>query len=423
MGMSSVVTAVKTVLAPLVDAPAAGIDHQGRVDAIRLTCWQHGLESVDSTGQVQDTAQYVRYGLRTSSQDLGRLMHLHEPLAMALNVQSVHISRKGHTVWVAIPKGRTDSVSFGQAWALAEVPMRGLLLGLNDEGGQLYMMLDETAPHCAVIGMTGSGKSTLMRTMVLSAQMNGRAVALFDPSGGLWPLSGHPRVWRAGMFRDTDHIAWGLEALAGRQSDGLLFVFVDEVPTLIAEEPAIGQRLTRIAREGRHHGLRLVIGAQDPLASELRALNNMPKRLVGKVAGKQAAYQATGKQGSGAESLRGYGDFIAVGGGALRHFQAAMIEPARLAAWAAQYPPREAMRPATTEMEEALGSDNTGGRPLDEIPDWLVRAILDYREANEGQAPSGRWVRALTKQRTGEGFNRDKQLRALALAEEAWGDE
>lgn len=422
MRFNSVATLVRDVMRPLLDAPAAGIDHQGRLDSVLLTCYRHGLGSVESTGQVQDTAQYVRYGLRTGSQDLARLMRLHDPIALALNVGTVHISREGHTVWVSIPKHRADSITFGQAWALDEVPARGLLLGVNDQGGQLYMVLDNTAPHCAVIGMTGSGKSTLMQTMVLSAQLNGQAVALFDPSGGLWPFSGHPRVWRGGLFRDVDHIAWGLAGLAGRKSDGRLLVVVDEAPALIAQEPLIEKRLAHIAMAGRHQGLRLIVGAQDPLVSELRALNNMPKRLVGKVASKQAAYLATGQQSSGAESLRGRGDFIAIGGGTLRHFQAAMVEPARLAAWAAQYPPREAMRPPTTILEASVGND-TGGRPLDDIPAWLVQAILDYRGSHDGQEPSGRWVRALTKERTGEGYNRDKQLRSLAMAAERWGDE
>jgi len=422
MKLQSVATLVRHKLAPLLDAPASGIDHQGRLDSVLLTCYRHGLESVDSTGQVQDTAQYIRYGLRTDSQDLRQLMRLHDQIALALNAQSVHISREGHTVWVAIPKGRADSVSFGQAWDLDSVPVRGLLLGLNDKGGQLCMKLDDSAPHCAVIGMTGSGKSTLMQTMALSAQLNGQALALFDPSGGLWPFSGHPRVWRGGLFRDVDHIAWGLGGLADRKSDGLLTVIVDEAPTLIAEEPAIGKRLTRIAREGRHHGLRLILGAQDPLSSELRALNNMTKRLVGKVASKQAAYLATGQQGTGAESLRGRGDFLAVGGGSLRHFQAAMVEPGRLAAWAAQYPPREAMRPPVTVLEASTMGNDTGGRPLDDIPAWLVQAILDYRAAHDAW-PSGRWVRRLTGQRTGAEFNNDKQKRALALAQERWGDE
>jgi len=421
MKMQSVATFVSHKIAPLLDAPTKGIDHQGRVDAILLTCYRHGLDSVDSTRQVQDTPQYVRYGLRVETPHLAGLARMRDPLALALNVETVHISREGHTVWVAIPKFRTESVTFGRAWGLADVPTLALLLGVNDKGGQLCMMLDNTAPHCAVIGMTGSGKSTLMQTMVMSAQLNGRAVALFDPSGGLWPFGGHPRVWRGGLFRDVDHIAWGLAGLADRKSDGRLTVFVDEAPTLIAQEPAIGQRLTRIAREGRHHGLRLILGAQDPLSSELRALNNTPKRLVGKVASKQAAYLATGQQGTGAESLRGRGDFLAIGGGSLRHFQAAMVEPGRLAAWATQYPPREAMRPAITVLEASMGTD-TGGRPLDDIPAWLVQSILEYRGAHDAW-PSGRWVRRLTGQRTGAEFNNDKQKRALALAQERWGDE
>ena len=68
-----------------------------------------------------------------------------------------------------------------------------------------------------------------------------------------------------------------------------------------------------------------------------------------------------------------------------------------------------------------MGTD-TGGRPLDDIPAWLVQSILEYRGSHDAW-PSGRWVRRLTGQRTGAEFNNDKQKRALALAQERWGDE
>ena len=90
--------------------------------------------------------------------------------------------------------------------------------------------------------------------------------------------------------------------------------------------------------------------------------------------------------------------------------------------WYEAYPYSTALRTRSTrfirrnyEERERKGAN---GRPTGIIPKWLVDEILAYKREH-GEEPSGRWIRRITKERTGMGVNRDKQIRALALARQA----
>jgi len=395
------------------------------------------VDDIQPTDQVLVTPHYEKYGLRVNPRVLPRLRSMASQFAYALNVPSAAVEVDGNIVYVRVPRPEEEGggvVLFEHAWAIApDIPCGSVLLGIDEDRHQL--VLDLTSPsnvHAAVIGMTGSGKSTLMRTMILSAEMIGGAkVALFDPSDGFRSLSGHPSVWRGGLFKSAEECERGLEALAssiGRGMNGLTFVFVDEVPELIMRRPAIRDYLARLAQAGRHAGVHLILGAQHPLASELgpMTMRNIPVRLVGRVADRSAAYNATGRSDMNAESLRGKGDFIVVNGSTRQHFQAAYASPKLLADWARRYPPREPRlppRPAQAQpvqhhspFASFFGSGGVGGRPPDDIPDSVVHEIRRYIREH-GRPPSSNWIYRLTKELlpTG-GFNRDKARRAMAAA-------
>lgn len=397
------------------------------------------VDDIQSADSVLVTPQYEKYGLRVNPRVLPRIKGMAPQFAYALNVPQVSVEVDGNVVYVRVPRGENGAenlVLFEQAWSIApDVPPGSLLLGLDDEHHQLVLeLVSPRNVHAAVIGMTGSGKSTLMRTMILSAQRSGGAkVALFDPSGGFRPLSGHPSVWRGGLFSQPEDCEVGLETLAnaiGRTEHGILYVFVDEVPELIMRRPRIRDHLARIAQAGRHAGMHLILGAQHPLSSDLgpTTMRNIPVRLVARVADRSAAYNATGRSDTGAESLRGQGDFVVVNGSVLRHFQAAYIPEQELQEWARRYPPRSPRVPARSSAATLpaqpqpilawAGGGGMGqvGRPLDDIPHEIVREIQTYIQQN-GRAPSSNWIYRMTRSKlpTG-GFNRDKAQRALDLA-------
>jgi hypothetical protein len=394
------------------------------------------IDDVEPDGDVLVTPQYEKYGLRVNPRVLPRLRAMNTQFAYALNVPGTSVEVDGNIVYVRVPRPRDENdqtILFEEAWGVApDIPRGSLLLGMDEEHQQLVLEL--TAPtnvHAAVVGMTGSGKSNLMRAMILSAQMIGGArVALFDPSNGFRDLSGHPCVWRGGVFKTAEECELGLEALVrsmGREFSPLTFCFVDEVPDLVAQRPRIKEHLARLAQAGRHANIHLIIGAQHPLASELgpTTMRNIPVRLVGRVADTAAAYQASGRSNTGAESLRGRGDFLVVNGSMVRHFQAALVSSETLQAWTKTYPPRPPrmpiqmsamLAPRRPNAAAAINDHDNAGRPRDEIPPSVVQEIRRYMRQH-GRPPSSNWVYRLTRSMlpTG-GFNRDKTRRAIDLA-------
>ncbi len=413
----------------------------------------HKVEDIKPEPQVLVTSQYEKYGLRVNPRILPRLHGMAPQFAYALNVPAVRVETAGDVVYVRVPReAQGDGVFyFETAWALSpDIPAGSLLLGVDEEQGQFVLdLVAPTATHAMVIGMTGSGKSTQMKTMILSAQMSGAAqVALLDPSGGFLPVSGHPSVWRGGLFRRPADCQAGLEILArslGQDRRGIIYCFVDEVPELIRQRPAIRDYLASLAQMGRHAGVHLVLGAQHPLSSELgpATMRNIPVRLVGRVADKGAAYNATGRNDTGAELLRGAGDFIAVNGSRSVHYQAAMPSEQLLAQWAQRYPPREPRMitsrsallpgragepPSPGPRQSTAAPSPTAGRPFDDLPPAMTAWIQSAHEAMQPRSPTrlrpslneiAAQARVLCPE--GELWGREKarSARALALGDQA----
>ncbi len=393
------------------------------------------VTDVEGTDQVVVTPQYEKYGLRVNPRVLKRVQGLGRQFAYALNVPEASVEVDGNVVWVRVPlaiDGSDDLVTFEQAWRIApNLPPGCLLLGVDEEHNQLALeLVAPTNVHAAVIGMTGSGKSTLIKTMILSAELVGGAqVALFDPSRGFYPLSGHPSVWRGGLFSTPDECEAGLGALArtlGRGMQELTYVFVDEVPELVTQRPRIREYLARLAQAGRHAGVHLVIGAQHLLASEMgpMMMRNVPVRLVGRVSDRSAAYQAAGRSDVAAENLRGRGDFLVANVSQVRHFQAAYVSDALLARWQERFPPRPPAVPvvgasaAMAARPEGLRNRSQGiaEARTESIPAEVIGLIANYMHVH-GREPSSNWVYRQTRELLpAGGYSRAKARRAIDLA-------
>lgn len=401
------------------DKPRAGTMHSDRIHRLLGVCHGAGMYRVDKSGvqprtipevtavsEVIETPQYHKYGLTIDPRHLDTVRKLGPKFAFALNVPRVFVEVDGDTIYVRVPREQADApLSFDVAWALApDIPAGSLLLGQAEDGAQLCLnMADPGNVHAAVIGMTGSGKSTLMQTMVLSLLMRGAHVALLDPTrpakSALWPLSGHPSIWCGGYVSDMEDIFLAL-ALLGRYHDNApLYVFVDEVPTLTRKSADIAESLLLVAQTGRKDGIHLILGAQT-IDKDVALFGEVSARLVGRVVDAGVAYRATGRNDSGAEHLRGGGDFVSCTGAGLRHFQAAMCDS--LSEWMRRYPPRYAPRFAKpqppTRVEVAAPKlqvmQSTApivaelqGRGVDAIPARVVRDIMAYRGSEKRWPP------------------------------------
>ena len=345
------------------DKPGAGTrlsDAMHRLTGCAFACGLYDTDARTGTRYPQVRAgrtveaprsSVVSYELIVQPRALKKVLGMGREFAHALNVPSVRVRQQGGSVWVDVPTNHPGHLTYEEAWALApDIPPGKLLLGVNGHGDQLLLDLPG-APHCAVIGMSHSGKSTLLRTMVHSCQNQpGVQVALFDPRAELAPLSGHGHVWQGGYFENEDDIEACLCCLSKKSrhngKTGWLFIFVDEAPRL-CRRPAIRDALEQIANEGRHVGYHLVLGAQTPKELGAGLMANMGVTIVGKMKDAQHAAQASGQRGTGAERIAEPGRVIVTKGEERRDLQAAMMSRELIDKLSWEWPPRHGVVPST----------------------------------------------------------------------------
>jgi S-DNA-T family DNA segregation ATPase FtsK/SpoIIIE len=91
--------------------------------------------------------------------------------------------------------------------------------------------------------------------------------------------------------------------------------------------------LARLTQRGREAGVHVIVATQRPAATVVGSLvkANLPVRLVGAVGSPEDAKVATGLAGSGAERLRGRGDFLLVARGQTVRLQAAYVSEQEVA--------------------------------------------------------------------------------------------
>lgn len=282
---------------------------------------------------------------------IATVRNLSEELAMALGAQDVRVAREGSDLTVEMPRADAEPVRLASLMrSLAHIPPLTACLGLAEDGRPLLLRLPSPdVAHVLVAGATGSGKTELLRALILSLALTNRQsklqVALIDPKRrGFAPLAGLPHVIND-VASDRPSILALLQKLVAEMerrdrdmiSSPHIVVAVDELSDLLTAEglersghgasAEIELALTRIAQRGREAGLHLVAGAQKPSSAVMGPLlkANFPTRLVGRVGSADDARVAAGISGTGAEKLSGRGDFLAVAAGQVVHFQAAWI--------------------------------------------------------------------------------------------------
>jgi S-DNA-T family DNA segregation ATPase FtsK/SpoIIIE len=243
-------------------------------------------------------------------------------------------------------------------------------LGYAEDGLPLLIRLPSPdVAHILVAGTTGSGKTVLMQTMILSLAMSNPAPSPFqmgELAGGLRLMLIDPKGYAFGAFqglphlardviREADEAAEALQSLVhlmerqGSQEETIpnngngsmlseqsrtvpvrVVVVIDELADLLmVGGKQIQWALTRLTQRGREAGIHIIAATQKPSAEILGPLikANFPVRLVGRVTSASDARTATGWSGTGAERLTGRGDFLAVAEGRVVRFQAAHVSP------------------------------------------------------------------------------------------------
>ena len=210
-----------------------------------------------------------------------------------------------------------DAVDFAEVWRRRGPGSLTTLIGTTESGHPLRLDLRESAmggmgPHGVLIGATGSGKSELLRTLVLGLAMDHSpaqlSLLLVDFKGGaaFAGLAGLPHV--CGFITNLANEPGAVERVqaalegevtrrqrllaeagfssvhawaesqaaqpqaAGQASPPSLVIVIDEFAELLAERPEFLQTLITIGRLGRSLGLHLVLGSQRLDEGRLRGL-------------------------------------------------------------------------------------------------------------------------------------------------------
>lgn len=307
-----------------------------QADKIELTLQEFGVQGHVYAGTI--LPQVVVYQLQLGQgQRLSEIRSLREELALRLSVPGVLITRSDGAVHIEVPRQHRTTITFG--WMLSTLkdwpPSQTALLGMAHGGVPLLAHFPSpNVAHVLIAGMTGAGKSELLRTMLVSLALwsgSQAAVYLIDPKGKLGELSRLRSVMQVCSAEMAPALMERLlaemerrGAMGGRHH---IYVVIDELADLVMVDRAIEQALTRLVQRGREADMHVIAATQRPSAAVIAGLMkaNFPIRISGAVVSATEASIATGMPKTGAEFLLGKGDMILIYQGRPERFQVCMF--------------------------------------------------------------------------------------------------
>ncbi len=308
-----------------------------QADKIDATLQEFGIAGRVCGGAI--LPQVVLFQLHLGpGQRLGEVQRLQEELALRLDVSRVLVSRQDGVVRVEIP--RPDPVVLSMSDVLKGLgytpPAQSALLGLAESGSPLLVYFPSpNVAHLLVTGITGSGKTELLRTVLVSLSLwSGRQAAVYviDPKNErLAELARLPSVMQvcgAEMAPALlNLLLQEMERRGGREGRKHIYVVIDELADLVMVDRSVEAAITRLVQRGREVGIHVIAATQRASASVVAGLMkaNFPVRACGAVNSRAEAAIGTGVAGSGAEALYGKGDMVVVHRGLVERFQVALV--------------------------------------------------------------------------------------------------
>lgn len=321
---------------------------------------QYGVE-VDVLEPIE-APQLVRYrvqpkGTTTVRQIANRARELRVKLALDHVPMIRHAA--GH-VHIDIPKTQPDVVPWEPFPRHTEQSPLSFPLGIGTDGEPLWADFADSAEcHMLVAGMSGSGKSEFLKSMLASLALHNSTerlqLTLIDPKRvtfGLlkdspfleFPvLSAHNETLDAlthlvNTMEET--YAW-LEARKlehigqARDAPPYHVIVIDEYADIMltlqgAERSRFDTCVTRLAQKGRAAGFHLVLATQNPLKRVVTSLikSNLPLKVCFQVANTRTSMNVLDQ--TGAELMLGHGDFLCMLRGVLERGQAPFITQRQL---------------------------------------------------------------------------------------------
>ncbi|RME50601.1 MAG: DNA translocase FtsK, partial [Caldilineae bacterium] len=256
-------------------------DLERQADLIEAVLAQHKIRNRVDGAVV--TPRFVQFHLRTAGDvKVRRVMGLAEEIALALGAPSVRVYRSRGRIHLEIPREEPGPVRLLPLLRrLPNMPAATAVLGLDDQGAPLLLrIVSPDVAHVLIAGTTGSGKTALARTVLVSLALHNPPSALglilVDPkSRGFGPLVGLPHVLgelAASVDAAQACLSWVIEEMERRDrvhvSRPVLILAIDELADLVQTggKPA-QERIARLAQRGREAGIHLVACTQKPTAA------------------------------------------------------------------------------------------------------------------------------------------------------------
>lgn len=318
----------------------------------------------------------------------------------------------------------------------AHTALCGLHYGIRQDTPVLWNPADSTQPHVLVAGTTGSGKTTLVQSLVLSMCAATSSTDLqfqfidYKNSQSLRWLAKLPHV--SGMATEPDDALEALQQFHAEimhrkrhGADGLprTILMIDELASFTdsydkSYKDKTTHLLHEIVRLGREYKMHMIACTQKPTAKvigeQLKA--NLPVRLVGMVTSPEESKCATGIAQAGAHLLPGKGAFIYVNAGNVQRFQAPWIDDLAGEVRKVRADHRGEIATTTTPLPRA--TEVVAPVVAHRTPAQEDANVI--RQAWQEQKSQAEMIRLLTGQvdaNTG-GANRRRLLAALAVLEQ-----
>jgi S-DNA-T family DNA segregation ATPase FtsK/SpoIIIE len=332
------------LLKAAMEKPTTG-DLRGNANIIKRTLESFGIPV--EMGEVNVGPKVTRYTLKPAEGvKLSRIVALNQDLALALAAHPIRIEAPipgKSLVGIEVPNKAAALVRLGSLMAYPEFHAAGplgFILGRDVTGEPLYANL-EKMPHLLIAGATGSGKSVMIHTLVLSmlyknSPANLKFVMIDPKRVELTIYQNIPHLVSAVVTENKKAISvfrWAIsemerryELLQGAGSRDItsynknggkneplpyIVIIVDELADLMTSYGReVEGSIVRLAQMARATGIHLVLTTQRPSVEVITGL--IKANITGRIA-LQVASQIDSRtilDTSGAEKLLGGGDLL-----------------------------------------------------------------------------------------------------------------
>jgi DNA segregation ATPase FtsK/SpoIIIE, S-DNA-T family len=264
------------------------------------------------------------YGTNGKFANVAKILSLRDDIGNALQNRDIRIFlNPKNEIIIEVLYDTPQPVTIDKL-ASSRAPKHSLVLGRSKSGVPLLFDLkDPVCAHLLISGSTGSGKTALAHSILITASImhapDDLHFVIIDPKNSTpWlddRLEGHLIARPESIEGAAEILNKIAQNMFSKRSTDKIVVFIDELADICVESQVAKSAIEVLVQQGRKYGVHVIACTQKPTASVLGSLmkSNM-RRIVGKVMSVEDARVASGVSKCGAEHIQSIGTFIFVDG-------------------------------------------------------------------------------------------------------------